>query len=312
MNWVKDIFKCPTCRQEKKCVLQESNVRCPAGHEFSVVEGVVDFIGGAEPNARSWSLKWWLDEVCDDYYSSPRWAEFRENSWQDFMGYSGIYGKNLKGLHLLDAGCGPGHFARKMADLGGDVVGMDISQAVFRSIKRHADQSGLRFVRGSSLNPPFLPGSFDIVNSSGSLHHTGNTKLGFMSLARLVKPGGCLSVWIYDKAETQSWKTKNMVRFWRRFTPSLPASLLILLAILSIPLYYAYQFPLLGKIGYRLFPVGMFPFWQVRVIETIDLYAPLHMDCHSREEVGGWFKEAGFEVIAESRWPVGLTGRKIS
>ena len=76
---------------------------------------------------------------------------------------------------------------------------MDISRAVEAAAENLAGYPHTHVVRGDALAPPFDPGSFDLVFSIGVLHHTPNTARAVASVARLVKPGGTLAVWLYSR-----------------------------------------------------------------------------------------------------------------
>jgi SAM-dependent methyltransferase len=53
------------------------------------------------------------------------------------------------------------------------------------------------FIQGDLQNPPFQLEMFDIVYSTGVIHHTNNTELSFSCISPLVKPKGRLYVWLY-------------------------------------------------------------------------------------------------------------------
>jgi SAM-dependent methyltransferase len=49
------------------------------------------------------------------------------------------------------------------------------------------------------FKPPFRAGAFDLVISNGVLHHTRDPLGGFLSVSRLVKPGGCVVIGLYNR-----------------------------------------------------------------------------------------------------------------
>lgn len=49
------------------------------------------------------------------------------------------------------------------------------------------------------FHPDIVPESMDIVIANGVLHHTHDTKAGFKSISRLVKPSGYIIVGLYNR-----------------------------------------------------------------------------------------------------------------
>jgi SAM-dependent methyltransferase len=102
---------------------------------------------------------------------------------------------------ILDAGCGTGQMCLYLARGGRSVVGLDMTRASLRIAAEAA--RGFRvdsvcFVEGDLRRPPFCPGAFDVVYSSGVLHHTPNPAASFAQLATLARPGGHVIVGVYN------------------------------------------------------------------------------------------------------------------
>jgi magnesium-protoporphyrin O-methyltransferase len=80
---------------------------------------------------------------------------------------------DLGGVHILDAGCGPGVFALELAARGAHVVAVDVSASlVALARERAAGQPGARHIRwhvGDMLDPSL--GRFDWVVAMDSLIH---------------------------------------------------------------------------------------------------------------------------------------------
>ena len=94
---------------------------------------------------------------------------------------------------LLDAGCGTGAmlglFKRDYPDK--NYTGIDLSEKMIEAAKRkHLE--GIRFVAGDCEDLPFANSSFDVVACSMSFHHYPNPKQFFLSLRRVLRPGGRL------------------------------------------------------------------------------------------------------------------------
>ncbi len=94
---------------------------------------------------------------------------------------------------LLDAGCGTGAmlgmFKRDYPDK--NYTGVDLSKKMIQTAKiKHLE--GISFVAGDCENLPFADSSFDVVTCSMSFHHYPNPEKFFMSLHRVLRPGGRL------------------------------------------------------------------------------------------------------------------------
>lgn len=90
---------------------------------------------------------------------------------------------------LLDLGCGNGAFARKLATLGFDVVGIDPSESGIAQAK--GVQSKVRFEVGSAYDDLLsIYGEFDYVVSLEVVEHLYSPKTYAQNLARILRPGG--------------------------------------------------------------------------------------------------------------------------
>lgn len=231
-----------------------------------------------------------------------------------FLEEAQIAARELQGKFVLDAGCGMGRYALAAIALGAEVVALDQSDSLERLIEESHTNPKLHVVQGDLLRPPFKKEQFDFVYSHGVLHHTADTKAAFFSVAGLVKPGGLLSVWVYGQAgcyadfasnplkSDRVWVARHRRLAWaivgvRHFLSDL---LRLFTTRLPVPLTYAISFPLaiLGMVpGLKYLTYSVHPNFKVRLIENFDWLAPPFQHHHSKEELAGWFKEAGFAVL---------------
>jgi SAM-dependent methyltransferase len=100
----------------------------------------------------------------------------------------------FRGRNVLDAGCGSGRHVFAMSALGARrVIGVDISGrslAAGRERIRRAHLTDVVPAEGDILALPFRDDSFDIVHSSGVLHHTDDWRQGMSEMVRVLRPGG--------------------------------------------------------------------------------------------------------------------------
>ena len=103
---------------------------------------------------------------------------------------------------LLDVGTGPGRLLleiyRRSPDLR--LTGMDVSRSMVEQARKNMAESRLsekiRIVEGNVSDMPFPDESFDIVVSTGAMHHWKDTVSGINEIHRVLKPGG--EALIYD------------------------------------------------------------------------------------------------------------------
>jgi SAM-dependent methyltransferase len=94
----------------------------------------------------------------------------------------------------LDAGCGNGTLAKKLARRCGHVVGIDTDGDVIRAARAATPlPPNLELAAGSVLTEPLKPGSFDFVTAVASLHHM-ELEPALERFSALLRPGGKLAV----------------------------------------------------------------------------------------------------------------------
>lgn len=89
---------------------------------------------------------------------------------------------------VLDAGCGRGDFAQRLADAGMDVVGLDQSERMVELTRAR----GIDAVVGDIERLPFDEASFDVACANHVLYHLPDVDRGIAELARVLRPGGRL------------------------------------------------------------------------------------------------------------------------
>jgi SAM-dependent methyltransferase len=102
---------------------------------------------------------------------------------------------------VLELGCGTGQMSLFLATADRVIVGADLTRASLELGARAAAKYGLdrvRFVETDLRSPGLREGTFDVVYSSGVLHHTPDPRASFKSMARLVRPGGMVVLGLYN------------------------------------------------------------------------------------------------------------------
>jgi ubiquinone/menaquinone biosynthesis C-methylase UbiE len=132
------------------------------------------------------------DERSFDEFITPLRDRLRAN---------GIEASVFSGKRCLDAGCGGGRGSILMAQSGArEVVGVDLSETNVRTCRMRAAQKGLTnltFQQHSLADLPFEDETFDLVWCNGVLHHITEPDRGLGEIARVLKRGGRMWLYLY-------------------------------------------------------------------------------------------------------------------
>ena len=307
---------------------------CPHGHAFGVREGIPRVLApdappaGAAGTHASFEAKWRAYPEAD----RRSMAAMQERWYDERFGWDGDddLGRRLAGCErVLDAGSGLGYDAARYARLtGGLVVGLDVTDAVEIAAADHR-AANLRFVQGDLTRPPLAPGTFDFVVADQVIHHTPDARAAFLTLARLLAPGGELSVYVYRRkgllreladdhvrARTTAMSVDECLEFAEQVT-ELGRELSRVGATVTLER----GIPLLG-IAPGEHDVQRLLYWHVlkcywneelgqrqSVMTNFDWYHPPHASRHTAAEVRGWCREAGLEVAHLSEIESGISVR---
>ncbi len=100
----------------------------------------------------------------------------------------------LKGLKLLDIGCGGGLLCEPMARLGANVSGIDAGDKNITIAKLHAQQGDLNINYCQQLPEELVKSreTFDLVLNMEVIEHVSDVDAFLAASAALVKPGGVM------------------------------------------------------------------------------------------------------------------------
>lgn len=101
-------------------------------------------------------------------------------------------------LRVLDAGCGPGVLAARMAKAGHDVTGVDLSPGMLEQAKKSADDAGVRVDlhvgRVDDLDGIFPDEKFDLVLCHCVIEYVDDPAVALKQIAGVLAPGGVVSL----------------------------------------------------------------------------------------------------------------------
>jgi SAM-dependent methyltransferase len=202
---------------------------------------------------------------------------------------------DLGKLVVLDAGCGNGLLTEAIAAHGAKVLGIDLINNLLQLTGERKKSENLYYLHADIHHLPLAEASFDLIVSNGVLHHTPDTKRAFLLLAKHVKPGGKLYIWLYRKP----FRLKNKLFLWvsdclRRVISRAPKALQKPLVEGLTGFFYTFSRFRKGRNSSKSY--------NELLIDVYDSYTPKHRHYHNPIEVAGWFHEASFSAPVLSHW----------
>ena len=320
-----ELLVCPACESRldptyeswSRDHVMSGTLTCPSCRKQYAIRGGVPRMNvameGLERVAQTFSFEWKAhhegrleDDTLFGNTLDEDWAYFREATGLD----------DLRGLTVLDAGCGSGRPTRQMAEHGAStVVGVDFNEAVDEAFSYTAELANVHIVQANVFSLPLRKPTFDLVWSQGVIHHTPDAAGAHTALSQLVVPGGLLYVWVYAKRFSPFRFTKDVLDALR--ITRLPERVLLRVATI-------FSYASVGLLAFyraiRRLP-GLTPHTSrgqrtvrprtVRELQLtwFDALSPEYDSRHTESEVIGWFRREGFEKIEAIEEPkVGVRG----
>lgn len=289
---LQDVFAAPISGGDAE------SLRFSDGRSVPVVNGVPRFVS-SDHYVKSFSFQW--TSYTTALHDSAHDSKFSQT---DFILKFGLYPKDVAGKLFLDAGCGTGRLSEILASWGAYVVSADLSESV--DVARHqlAKYDNVAVIQADIGDLPFRPEAFDMVISSGVLHHTPDTRAYAEKLVPLVKPGGEFAIWVYDLRFTRR-------KEWIPLTSRLPHPAFNDWCRWIVDIARANQGHPLLKNFLTQFPFAVHHENADRSALTLfDGFTPTYHGVHSEEEVTGWFRDFGLVDIRTNRIATSVRGRK--
>jgi SAM-dependent methyltransferase len=121
---------------------------------------------------------------------------------------------------IVEIGCGTGQMSLYLARADRLVIGADLTRASLElgaTAARRFSLERVQFVETDLQRPGLRRGAFDIVYSSGVLHHTPDPRASFSRLAQLARPGGVIVVGVYNAFARIPTRLRRLVARLSRF-----------------------------------------------------------------------------------------------
>lgn len=265
--------------------------------------------------ARTFSFEWNAHHK-GEFEADTLFGRTQEEDWAMVMEAMKILPSDVEGATVLDAGCGSGRFCQLFADHGAaTVVGVDMNEAVDEAARHYSRYPNIHIVQGNIFALPFRRDAFDLIWCNGVVHHTPDAAGAHRSLAKHVRPGGVLYVWVYAARFNPFRFVKSALRPTRlhRWPPQIVQRFSAAMAYLSYATLGFYRL-------IRSTPgLGPRTAWGKRTIRPrtldelkltwFDALSPEFDTRHTEAEVVRWFHDQGFVQVRAIEEPkVGVRG----
>lgn len=257
-----------------------------------------------------------------DHYSESfglQWNKFKRTqldsavstlrSKERFMNETGWTRESLSNKYVLDAGCGAGRFAEVALELGGLVIAIDASSAIYAAQENLSHREAL-FIQSDIASIPLRSSSVDFIYCIGVLQHTQNPRDIVIELMRILKNKGELVISFY---ENRGVRTRMYSKYLiRPITKRMPHATLLntitktskywfpvtkYLFSLPKPLgkFFAYILPFANYVNFKY--ENQEDAKQEAILDTFDMLSPKFDKPIKRREIINWVHEADQNVI---------------
>lgn len=157
------------------------------------------------------------DEICEFYdyerYWGPELTTRVNESWERELSHL-LPSKTAK---ILDVGCGTGFLTIKLANMGYDVSGVDLSVGMRKICARKANEQNLwvELFHGDAESLPFPDNSYDCIVSRWLLWTLLHPDIAVTEWTRVLKPGGIVlafdAIPMSSKSELSFPRTRKII-----------------------------------------------------------------------------------------------------
>jgi len=228
-------LRCPTCGHTLSATSADQ-LRCTGGgHAFPIRAGVPRFTTDATPTAKYFGYMW--ARQAQEGKPPGRVVPYHLHAMQE-----ALEAPPLEGL-VLDGGCGEGlDLANVALEPRCEVIGVELSSGgVAASLARTRGLARAHVVQGNLFHLPIASATFDAAYSYGVVHHTPDPDRAVREIARTLKPGAPLLLYVYEDFADRSpaWRAAlEVANLARLVTTHLPPALLMAICRLLSPVVY--------------------------------------------------------------------------
>ena len=210
---------------------------------------------------------------------------------------------------VLDVGCGAGRFIDAIADMGCEVIGVDISSAIDAARDNLQHRENVTLIQADIFHLPFTSDIFDLVYCIGVIQHTPDPHRAIQGLPHLVRTSGKLAVTIYERRRFTHLHPKYLLR---RITTRRDSRLLLRAIRIGMPAAFLltevlFRLPGLGSLFRRVIPVANYvdesrlstrQRYRWAILDTFDMFAPAWDEPVTENDVVAALEGGGLKSIA--------------
>jgi SAM-dependent methyltransferase len=211
---VRELLACPACRADLSA--DWSCVGC--GASFGAPDGIPNLRLNGHPR---------IETVRAFYEAAPFPGYPARDSLSTFRARAGrsrfaqLLDQAIPGdARIAEVGCGTGQMSVYLARADRVVIGADVSRSSLllgAAAARRFGIGGVHFVETDLHRSALKPGAYDVVYSSGVLHHTPDPRAAFADVARLARHGGIVIVGVYNAVARMPLRLRRTVARLTRF-----------------------------------------------------------------------------------------------
>ena len=195
MRAFRDLLACPACQGR----LDGKWVCCDCGAQFGAPDGIPSLRLPGDIST----------EKVRRFYDRAPFPGYRPRDSLETLrarGDQSEFARLLDGAipgdaKILEMGCGTGQMSIYLAHADRIVVGADLTRASLllgAAAAKRFNVDGVQFIETDLHHAGIRTGAFDVVYSSGVLHHTAHPRRAFAALKQFARPGGLIIVGLYN------------------------------------------------------------------------------------------------------------------
>lgn len=216
MLFLNKILLCPDCRRKMKLKSVSNNhisYACENGHEYCVVDGVLDF-KTREISGEQWSLSY---RNYEEYLHEHNWR--RNPNYDRGLDEADVIWEAVRERRpkvILDMACGTGQGIKRQIERINwpvTVIMADVSHRILKWNKIYYSTEcrnpfvDMVYLACDGARLPIMPESVDMVfSNAGYESMQAKMMAGFREAYRVIKSGGCT---VYTKSVVESYGNSN-------------------------------------------------------------------------------------------------------
>jgi len=201
---------------------------------------------------------------------------------------------------IIDIGCGHGVMTTKISEIATCAIGVELSKSIEHAYILNKNINAM-YIQADLQFLPFKSSSFDVLYSSGVIHHTNNTELSLSLIEPILKENGKICLWLYHSRKSI---IHNLIDKCRKVTSALPLKLTFFILVI-----FVLPFTLLIK----FFKRNKAPNFREEIIDLLDSFTPEFRHETEQDLATIWLSRRNYKnirITTESQFGYSIIGEK--